>query len=102
MIYYCFAIFVNAANQVCFNEFNKKKPANLAARASKFSFFVKHRDLKNEILFLKVCKFVSFTSMNACRKENSKFKNFKHSIVGPQNGFLTWTKEKPKILKVYL
>ena len=37
-------------------------------------------------IYLKICEYFPFTSMNVREKENSKLKMFKHFMLGPQNG----------------
>ena len=71
-------------------EFNSKQSTNFAgrprgARAAKFLFSKNHRDLQKNI-FLKIHKYLPFTSKNNRQKENLGNNFFKYFNLGPQNG----------------
>ena len=53
-----------AADQVYFYESNSQKFANLAAREAHARQSFNQRVLKNEYLFVKICKYLPVTSKN--------------------------------------
>ena len=84
MKYNFFSIFENgkyAADHIFMSPIKKIGTA-------KFSLSKNHKDLKNQYLFLKICQYLPFTSINNRQKENSKlnFFIFLFSQKG-QNGF---------------